>query len=65
MISLLSLGLATSAQAQIVQIQIPVPLAPGVQAYGRANATTLARKVPQRAATNADNYEYFIETLAE
>jgi peptidyl-Lys metalloendopeptidase len=42
-----------------------VELSPGVQAYGRRNATLLASQAPDRAANNADNYEYFIETLAE
>jgi peptidyl-Lys metalloendopeptidase len=34
-------------------------------AYGRRNAAALATKTPDRAADNADNFEYFIETLAE
>jgi hypothetical protein len=34
-------------------------------AYGRAAALALARKEPDRAALNADNYEYFVEFLPE
>jgi peptidyl-Lys metalloendopeptidase len=37
----------------------------GDHAYGRRNAATLAVKTPDRAADNADNFEYFIETLSE
>ena len=32
-------------------------------AYGRTAALALARKQPDRAAINADNLEYFVETL--
>ncbi len=32
-------------------------------AYGRSAALALARKEPDRAALNADNYEYFVEFL--
>ncbi len=32
-------------------------------AYGRNSAAHLARVDPARAASNADNYEYFVETL--
>jgi hypothetical protein len=32
-------------------------------AYGRNAAMALARKEPDRAAVNADNYEYFVEFL--
>lgn len=32
-------------------------------AYGRSAAMALARKEPERAALNADNYEYFVEFL--
>jgi len=34
-------------------------------AYGRSAALALARKEPDRAALNADNYEYFVEFLPE
>jgi peptidyl-Lys metalloendopeptidase len=34
-------------------------------AYSRANARALAVKAPALAAANADNYEYFLETLAD
>ena len=37
----------------------------GDMAYGRAAALALARKEPDRAALNADNYEYFVEFLPE
>jgi peptidyl-Lys metalloendopeptidase len=33
--------------------------------YGRGGATLLRAKAPERAADNADSYEYFIETLAD
>ncbi|MGG5811184.1 M35 family metallopeptidase [Falsiroseomonas sp. CW058] len=32
-------------------------------AYGREAALVLAKRDPKRAAANADNYEYFVETL--
>jgi peptidyl-Lys metalloendopeptidase len=32
-------------------------------AYGRRAAAVLAKDEPERAAQNADNYEYFLETL--
>jgi hypothetical protein len=34
-------------------------------AYGRRNAAALAAKTPDQAADNADNFEYFVETIAE
>lgn len=37
----------------------------GDMAYGRSAALALARKEPDRAALNADNYEYFVEFLPE
>lgn len=37
----------------------------GDMAYGRTAAMALARKEPDRAALNADNYEYFVEFLPE
>lgn len=37
----------------------------GDMAYGRNAALALARKEPDRAALNADNYEYFVEFLPE
>lgn len=37
----------------------------GDMAYGRNAAMALARKEPDRAALNADNYEYFVEFLPE
>ncbi len=33
-------------------------------AYGRRSAMALAANEPARAAQNADNFEYFVETLA-
>jgi hypothetical protein len=37
----------------------------GDMAYGRNAALALARKEPDRAALNADNYEYFVEFLPD
>jgi hypothetical protein len=37
----------------------------GDMAYGRSAALALARKEPDRAALNADNYEYFVEFLPD
>ncbi len=35
----------------------------GDHAYGRNSAAQLAKEDPERAAVNADSYEYFVETL--
>lgn len=37
----------------------------GDMAYGRTAALALARKEPDRAGLNADNFEYFVEFLPE
>lgn len=56
---------ADSRPGVIVHEMTHLAAGTGDMAYGRTNALALARKEPDRAALNADNYEYFVEFLPE
>ncbi len=56
---------ADSRPGVIVHEMTHLAAGTGDMAYGRSAALALARKEPDRAALNADNYEYFVEFLPE
>jgi peptidyl-Lys metalloendopeptidase len=56
---------ADSRPGVIVHEMTHLAAGTGDMAYGRSAALALARKQPDRAALNADNYEYFVEFLPD
>lgn len=56
---------ADSRPGVIVHEMTHLAAGTGDMAYGRSAALALARKEPDRAAMNADNYEYFVEFLPQ
>jgi peptidyl-Lys metalloendopeptidase len=56
---------ADSRPGVIVHEMTHLAAGTGDMAYGRSAALALARKEPDRAALNADNYEYFVEFLPD